>query len=132
MDQDQLFERLWRGEAAMEEWTQAVAGGAARPVGEGIVAIHTGYLFGNATAIRTAAGLVLVDTGSRETASQILAVLRRWDDSPVHTVISTHGHIGARRDCDSCGSKGLGRMQPWVAARRDRWDNRAGRAGGDG
>jgi alkyl sulfatase BDS1-like metallo-beta-lactamase superfamily hydrolase len=93
VERDQLFERLWAGAAAMEEWTAAVSGGVARAVTEGVVAIHTGYLFGNATAIRTGAGLVLVDTGSRETASQTIAALRRWDESPVHAVIYTHGHI---------------------------------------
>ena len=93
MAQDQLFERLWAGTAPMEDWTAAVSGGVAVPVADGIIAIHTGYLFGNVTAIRTGAGLVLVDTGSRETASQTLAALRRWDDGPVHTVIYTHGHI---------------------------------------
>jgi alkyl sulfatase BDS1-like metallo-beta-lactamase superfamily hydrolase len=93
MESDPLFERLWTGAAAMEEWTASVAGGAAKPVAENIIAIHTGYLFGNATAIRTAEGLVLVDTGSRETASQTLATLRGWDDGPIHTVIYTHGHI---------------------------------------
>ena len=93
MEQDQLFERLWTGDAAMEEWTAAVSGGSAKPITDSVIAIHTGYLFGNASAVRTDAGLVLVDTGSRETASQTFAALRRWDDSPVHTVIYTHGHI---------------------------------------
>ncbi len=93
MEQDQLFERLWTGDAAMEEWTAAVSGGSAKPITDSVIAIHTGYLFGNTSAVRTDAGLVLVDTGSRETASQTFAALRRWDDSPVHTVIYTHGHI---------------------------------------
>jgi glyoxylase-like metal-dependent hydrolase (beta-lactamase superfamily II) len=93
VEQDQLFERLWSGAAPMEEWTTSVAGGVSRPITDSIIAIHTGYLFGNATAIRTAAGLVLIDTGSREAASQTLATLRRWDQSPVSTVIYTHGHI---------------------------------------
>jgi hypothetical protein len=94
---DQLFERLWNGVAAMEEWTKRVAGGCAKPITDDAIAIHTGYLFGNATALRTAEGLVLVDTGSRDTASQTLAALRRWDESPVHTVIYTHGHIDHTR-----------------------------------
>ncbi|MBI1774681.1 MAG: MBL fold metallo-hydrolase [Proteobacteria bacterium] len=83
--------------------------------------MHTGYLFGNATAIRTAAGLVLVDTGSRETASQTLAALRRWDDSPVHTVIYTHGHIdhswGARLLDQEAAARGIAR--PRVIAHRN-------------
>ena len=73
MEQDQLFERLWTGDAAMEEWTAAVSGGSAKPITDSVIAIHTGYLFGNASAVRTDAGLVLVDTGSRETASQTFA-----------------------------------------------------------
>jgi alkyl sulfatase BDS1-like metallo-beta-lactamase superfamily hydrolase len=69
------------------------SGGSAKPITDSVIAIHTGYLFGNTSAVRTDAGLVLVDTGSRETASQTFAALRRWDDSPVHTVIYTHDHI---------------------------------------
>lgn len=121
MDHDEVFERLWTGAAPMEEWTAAVAGGSARPIGDGILAIHTGYLFGNVTAIRTGAGLVLVDTGSRETAGQTLATLRRWDDGPVHTVIYTHGHIdhtwGARLLDQEAEARGIAR--PRVIAHRN-------------
>jgi alkyl sulfatase BDS1-like metallo-beta-lactamase superfamily hydrolase len=119
--QDQLFERLWNSEAAMEEWSAAVAGGSARQIADGSISIHTGYLFGNATAIRTAEGLVLVDTGSRETASQTLAALRRWDDRPVHTIIYTHGHIdhtwGARLFDQEADAKGIAR--PRIIAHRN-------------
>lgn len=121
MEQDQLFERLWSGSAPMEEWTAAVSGGSVRQIADGIIAIHTGYLFGNVTVIRTDAGLVLVDTGSRETASQTLAALRRWDDGPVHTVIYTHGHIdhtwGARLLDQEADAKGIAR--PRVIAHRN-------------
>jgi len=121
MDHDALFERLWTGAAAMEEWTTAVAGGSVRPVADGVVALHTGYLFGNASAIRTAAGLVLVDTGSRETAGQTIAALRRWDDGPVHTVIYTHGHIdhswGARLLDQEADARGHAR--PRIIAHRN-------------
>src|SRR5271168_5096558 len=120
MEQDQLFERLWNGEAAMEEWSATVSGGAAKPVADGVIAIHTGYLFGNATAIRTSDGLVLVDTGSRETASQTLATLRHWDSAPVHTVIYTHGHIdhtwGARLLDQEAEANGFAR--PRISAHR--------------
>jgi alkyl sulfatase BDS1-like metallo-beta-lactamase superfamily hydrolase len=118
---DPLFERLWAGTAAMEEWTASVAGGAATPLAEDAIAIHTGYLFGNATAIRTAEGLILIDTGSRETAAQTLAALRRWNASPVHTVIYTHGHIdhtwGARlldQEADTRGTR-----RPRIIAHRN-------------
>jgi alkyl sulfatase BDS1-like metallo-beta-lactamase superfamily hydrolase len=121
VEQDALFERVWSGAAAMEEWTASVSGGAIKPVTDDIIAIHTGYLFGNVTAIRTDAGLVLVDTGSRETASQTMAALRRWDDRPVHTVIYTHGHIdhtwGARlldQEADACAA-----ARPRIIAHRN-------------
>jgi alkyl sulfatase BDS1-like metallo-beta-lactamase superfamily hydrolase len=106
-------ERLWHGTPSLDDWTQTVGGGVAQPIGEDSIAIHTGYLFGNVTAIRTAAGLVLVDSGSRETASQSLAVLRSWSADPVHRVIYTHGHIdhtwGARLLDAEADAQGLAR-----------------------
>jgi glyoxylase-like metal-dependent hydrolase (beta-lactamase superfamily II) len=93
MARDDLFERLWNGTAQMEEWTAAVSEGAITHVAENIITVHTTYFCGSVTAIRTRAGLVLIDTAKPETASQTLAVVRSWDDSPIHTVIYTHGHI---------------------------------------
>ena len=90
-------------------------------ISDDAIAIHTSYLFGNATAIRTTEGLVLVDTGSRETAGQTLGALRRWDDGPVHTVIYTHGHIdhtwGARLLDQEADAKGIAR--PHIIAHRN-------------
>ncbi len=121
VEQDPLFERLWHGDAALEDWTATVSGGSAKPIADDAITIHTGYLFGNATAIRTPKGLVLVDTGSRETASQTLAALRRWDDDPVHTVIYTHGHIdhtwGARLLDQEADARGIAR--PHIVAHRN-------------
>ena len=118
---DELFERLWTGDTPMEAWTASVSGGSATPIADDAITIHTGYLFGNATAIRTRDGLVLVDTGSRETANQTLAVLRRWDDGPVHTVIYTHGHIdhtwGARLLDQEADANGTAR--PHIIAHRN-------------
>ena len=93
MARDDLFERLWDGTAQMEEWTEAVSAGAITHVAENIITVHTTYFCGSVTAIRTPAGLVLIDTAKPDTASQTLAVVRKWDDSPIHTVIYTHGHI---------------------------------------
>jgi glyoxylase-like metal-dependent hydrolase (beta-lactamase superfamily II) len=93
MEQDQLFERLWNGTAPMEEWTQAVSDGAVTSVSENIISVHTTYLCGSVTVVRTAAGLVFVDTAKPDTAAKTLAAIRRWDNSPIHTVIYTHGHI---------------------------------------
>ena len=72
MEQDQLFERLWNGAAPMEEWTQAVSHGALTTVAENIVTVHTTYFCGSVTAIRTAAGLVFIDTAKPDTAAKPL------------------------------------------------------------
>ena len=64
MEQDQLFERLWTGDATMKEWTAAVSGGSAKPITDSVIAIHTGYLFGNTSAVRTDAGLGLWTRGA--------------------------------------------------------------------
>ena len=93
MDQGQLVEHLWDGTASMEEWTQAVSDGAVTSITENIITVHTTYFCGSVTVIRTPAGLVFIDTAKPDTAAQTLAVVRRWDNSPVHTVIYTHGHI---------------------------------------
>lgn len=93
MDQDQLFEKLWSGAAQMEEWTAAVSHGAITEVADNIITVHTTYFCGSVTAIRTSLGLVLIDTAKPDTAKQTLAAIRSWDDSRIHTVIYTHGHI---------------------------------------
>ena len=93
MEQDQLFERLWSGTAPMEEWTEAVSHTAITTVADNIITVHSTYFCGSVTAIRTAAGLVLIDTANAALAARTFAAIRRWDASPVHTVIYTHGHI---------------------------------------
>lgn len=121
MPQDTLFERLWKGTAAMEEWTEAVSAGAITTVAENIITVHTTYFCGSVTAIRTAEGLVLVDTAKPTAASQTLAAVRRWDDSPVHSVIYTHGHIdhtsGIKVIDEGADAKGVAR--PRVIAHRN-------------
>ena len=88
---------------------------------ENIITVHTTYFCGSVTAIRTTAGLVLIDTATPDTASQTLAVVRKWDDSPIHTVIYTHGHIdhtsGINVIDEEADAKGLSR--PQIVAHRN-------------
>lgn len=49
--------------------------------------------FGNSIALRTDAGLVVVDTGSPFTAPAIHDSIREWSSEPVATIVYTHGHI---------------------------------------
>ena len=121
MEQDQLFERLWNGTAPMEDWTQAVSHGAITAVADNIVTIHSTYFCGSVTAIRTSAGLVMIDTANAALAPRTLAAIRHWDDSPVHAVIYTHGHIdhtgGIAVIDEEADARGLPR--PRIVAHRD-------------
>lgn len=49
--------------------------------------------FSGCTAFETDEGLVLVDTGTRQFAPVIAAMLRQKTQAPVHTAIYTHGHV---------------------------------------
>jgi len=121
MTENKLFERVWDGTAAMEEWTESVKGGATTSITDDIIAIHTTYFCGNTTVIRTNVGLVVIDTGNDATAHQMQAARRQWDDTPVHTVIYTHGHVdhtwGARLIDWEADEKGAPR--PRVIAHRN-------------
>ena len=121
MREHPLFERLWNGSAQMEEWTAAVSQGAVTSVTDSIITVHTTYFCGSVTAIRTGDGLVLIDTANEATAEKILALIRTWDASRIHTVIYTHGHIdhtGGIAAIDSeAAAKGLAR--PRIIAHRD-------------
>jgi len=123
MKQDlrQLTDRLWRGEAAMQEWNAAISGGSINEVSNDVICISETKILGNVTAIRTHDGLVLVDTGSRETAGIILNAIRTWSSNRIHTIIYTHGHIdhtwGARLLDQEADAKGVAR--PRIIAHRN-------------
>ena len=121
MRENPLFERLWNGSAPMEEWTATIAQGAVTSVANNIITVHTTYFCGSVTAIRTGEGLVLIDTANQATAERVLALIRTWDDSPIHTVIYTHGHIdhtgGITAIDREAAANGLAR--PRIVAHRD-------------
>ncbi len=121
MEHDGIFERLWHGEAAMEAWTQAVSEGVLTEVAEGVVTVHSTYFCGSVTAIRTAEGLVLIDTANAALAGKTLVAIRRWDDSAIHTVIYTHGHVdhtGGMAAIDA-EAAARGRARPRIVGHRD-------------
>jgi alkyl sulfatase BDS1-like metallo-beta-lactamase superfamily hydrolase len=121
MAQDQLFERLWCGTAPMEDWTHSVSHGAITTVTDNIITVHSTYFCGSVTAIRTAAGLVLIDTANAALAAQTFAVIRRWDDHPVDTVIYTHGHIDHTGGIQVIDDEAVarGNPRPRIVAHRD-------------
>ena len=81
----EFADALWRGEEH-------------HPFGAtGTVEIDPGTFFvasfGNSIALKTQAGLVVVDTGSPFTAPAIRDSIREWSSDPVETIVYTHGHI---------------------------------------
>lgn len=50
---------------------------------------------GNALAVNTASGIVLVDSGpGRGMTRRMMAALREWSDAPVRAICYSHGHVG--------------------------------------
>lgn len=49
--------------------------------------------FSNVYALRTSAGLLLIDAGLRGFGAQVQQTLRTWTADPIHTLILTHGHM---------------------------------------
>ena len=92
----EFADALWRGEEH-------------HPFGAtGVVEIDPRTLFvasfGNSIALKTGAGSVVVDTGSPFTAPSIRDSLKEWSDTPVETIVYTHGHIDHVMGADVIGS----------------------------
>jgi len=49
--------------------------------------------FVNTYALRTPAGLVLVDPGLETAGPMVHRAVRAWSDAPLHTAVYTHGHV---------------------------------------
>jgi glyoxylase-like metal-dependent hydrolase (beta-lactamase superfamily II) len=49
--------------------------------------------FVNTYALRTPAGLLLVDPGFVHTSDTVRDTVRGWSDAPLHTALYTHGHV---------------------------------------
>jgi len=86
----ELADQLWRGEVTVEETHPFSLIGEAEEVADGVAFVPS---FANVSAFRTDEGLVLVDTGSAPLAQHVHQSLRRWDTSPLHTAVYSHGHI---------------------------------------
>jgi len=85
---------LMRGEIDTAQWFRSVPRSAVVNLRADTAAIICRGLSGNVTVLRTREGLVVCDTGSVETGPMILEAIRRYDpDTPVHTVLYTHGHF---------------------------------------
>lgn len=90
---DQLLEtadRLWRGELDIAEHHPFSFVGGTAEVSRDCLFVAS---FANVSVIATAAGLVLVDTGSQVLAGQAHDAVRAWRSDRVDTVVFSHGHI---------------------------------------
>jgi alkyl sulfatase BDS1-like metallo-beta-lactamase superfamily hydrolase len=81
---------LWTGRRSIEDTHPFSLLGAAEEVADGVAFVPC---FANVSALRTAEGLVLVDTGSPPLAQHVFDAVRAWDTSPLHTAVFSHGHI---------------------------------------
>jgi len=83
-----LAERFWRGEIPPRDvWRPT---GKSEEMAPGVFFFHA---WANVTAIRTEAGLVLVDTGTYTARARTFAAVRTVDPSPLHAAVYTHGHV---------------------------------------
>src|SRR2546423_7256479 len=90
MDVLELAERLWQGEATVEEHNPLFPAQEMAEVADGIAFVAS---LANVSAFTTDDGLVLVDTGSPFMAGAIHGQLRTWPELPLHTAVYSHGHI---------------------------------------
>jgi glyoxylase-like metal-dependent hydrolase (beta-lactamase superfamily II) len=88
-----VADKLWRGEVPIRRFHPVGSSGALAGLAEICDGIAFVPAFANVTAIRTADGLVLVDTGSEFAARTIHDDVRRWDGGRLHTAVYSHGHI---------------------------------------
>jgi alkyl sulfatase BDS1-like metallo-beta-lactamase superfamily hydrolase len=112
----ELAERFWRGEVRGPDLVRAT--GAVEEIAPGVLFVHA---FANVTALRTDAGLVLVDTGNYRARDRTFAAVRSWDASPLGAAVYTHGHVD-----HACGlppfleeARARGWTRPRVVGHRD-------------
>jgi len=111
-----LAERCWRGEIPPRDmWRPS---GKSEEMAPGVFFFHS---WANVTAIRSEAGLVLVDTGAYTERTRTFAAVRAVDPSPLHAAVYTHGHVD-----HACGlspfleeAREAGRPAPLIVGHRN-------------
>ena len=90
----EIADRIWRGEAAIEEHNPFsspwAASGKLTEIGDGLATISS---LANVHVIDTPDGLVFVDTGIFFLATTIHASVRGWTKRPLRTAVYSHGHV---------------------------------------
>jgi alkyl sulfatase BDS1-like metallo-beta-lactamase superfamily hydrolase len=86
----ELADKLWTGEASMDDHHPFGHRGVLEEVADGVAFVPS---FANVSAFDTDDGLALVDTGSQLFARSVHEQLRGWTSKRLHTAIYSHGHI---------------------------------------
>ena len=55
------------------------------------VLMHAAFV--NTYAVRTPAGVLLIDPGLGQNSASVQRAVRAWSDAPLHTAVYTHGHV---------------------------------------
>lgn len=112
----ELAERFWRGEVRGADLVRAT--GAVEEIAADVLFVHA---FANVSALRTADGLVLVDTGNYRARDKTFAAVRAWEGAPLAAAVYTHGHVD-----HACGlppflaeAAARGRPRPRIVGHRD-------------
>ncbi len=85
-----VSEKLWNGVVSTDDVHPMAPLNEVEELRDGVAFVSG---FANVTALRTEAGLVLVDTGAVMVAEQTVALVRSWNTQPLHTAVYTHGHV---------------------------------------
>src|SRR5918995_202643 len=83
-----LAERFWNGAVTGRDLLRPT--GHAEEIAPDVFFLHA---FANVTALRTEAGLVLVDTGNYAARAKTFESVRGWSAEPVAAAVYTHGHV---------------------------------------
>jgi alkyl sulfatase BDS1-like metallo-beta-lactamase superfamily hydrolase len=90
----EIADRVWRGEASIEEHNPFsspwAASGALTEIGDGLATISS---LANVHAIATGDGLVLCDTGIFFMAKTIHSTIRGWSKERLNAAVYSHGHV---------------------------------------
>ncbi len=124
-------DKLLAGELPIREHHPLAFTGESEEVADGVMFCRW---FANVSAIKTAEGLVLIDTGAYFNQGATLDVIRRYSRDRINTAIYTHGHVdhacGMPAIVEEAGKNHVARPRVVghraVAARFDRYKRTAG------
>jgi len=86
----EIAEKLFNGELSVREHHPLAFTGESEEVAAGVMFYRW---FANFTVVRTAEGIVLIDTGAYFNQAATLELVRRYSRDRINTAIYTHGHV---------------------------------------